>query len=160
MEKLYPGYKFYGPYRRKDNYSHMVLRKPDGKRTSLSYAKYLMEKHLQRRLLSCETVDHIDRNPQNNSLDNLQILSRSEHAKLDVLRLKEQSFTCPMCAKLFKARGAKLSKVITERKRGKVGPFCSKSCAGKYGTQIQHHQKQPLEIVEVFPQYFQRNKSV
>lgn len=34
--------------------------------------------------------------------------------------------------------GCRLSNAIQNRKQGKAGPFCSRSCAGKYGANVQN----------------------
>lgn len=43
--------------------------------------RLIIEKHIGRKLKSHEIVHHKDRNKVNNELDNLQIMTRSEHAK-------------------------------------------------------------------------------
>jgi len=35
----------------------------------------------------------------------------------------------------------------------KAGPFCSRSCAGKYGRALQLGKITPLEVVEIEPEY-------
>lgn len=45
----------------------------------------LMEKHIGRRLFKNEVVHHRDENKENNSLDNLQLMTRAEHARLHAL---------------------------------------------------------------------------
>lgn len=56
--------------------------KTDGEWTSISYPKALMEVHLGRFLnYPDETVDHINNDPLDNRIENLQVLSRSENAK-------------------------------------------------------------------------------
>ena len=42
----------------------------------------MIESVIGRKLLSSEIIHHIDGNPSNNSIENLQIMSQSEHAKL------------------------------------------------------------------------------
>jgi hypothetical protein len=42
----------------------------------------VMETHIGRRLLKHEVVHHIDGNKQNNLIENLQLMSRSEHCSL------------------------------------------------------------------------------
>jgi hypothetical protein len=45
-------------------------------------ARKIMENHMGRKLKKEEQVHHIDGNDKNNSLENLQIVSRSEHMKI------------------------------------------------------------------------------
>jgi hypothetical protein len=120
--------KIYGPYLRKDKRLVIVINHGDRMQT-LSYPKYLMEQHLGRKLLSHETVDHIDGNPLNNDLSNLQILSladniRKSHPVATYIELK-----CKCCGKQFKRREAVHKRNTEVRKVD--GPFCSKSCVGK-----------------------------
>ena len=44
-------------------------------------ARLAMEDHLGRELRSFECVHHVDGNTSNNNLNNLQVMSRSEHMK-------------------------------------------------------------------------------
>lgn len=41
----------------------------------------VMEKHIGRKLYRGEIVHHIDKNRQNNTIENLQLMTQSEHAK-------------------------------------------------------------------------------
>jgi hypothetical protein len=90
-----------------------------------------MEVHLGRKLAEDATVDHIDKNPLNNSIDNLQVLSRSNHASLDCKRRRPVIVQCSMCGKKFEATRSQLHK-------DKTGFFCSKQCSGKYGAEVQN----------------------
>ena len=121
--------KVYGPYTRKDGRQHIILYK-DGKRQTVSYAKYLLEQKLGRSLLPYETCDHIDGDYTNNCLSNLQVLTRADNVrKYAVLQPAELgTFTCPLCNCSFTTR---MNKARHNRKQGKRGPYCSKSCAGK-----------------------------
>lgn len=81
INKLYPEYKIYGPYPRKsDGRMQLVLSKGKLKITKL-YAKFLMEAFLGRILSKEETIDHINENPLDDRIENLQILTRSENAR-------------------------------------------------------------------------------
>lgn len=112
-----------------------------------------MELHLGRYLNEDETVDHIDRNPLNNEISNLQVLSRKEHGKLDAIRLKEKTFTCFICGVNFNLVGKKLHCAISNRKSNKAGPFCSKVCAGKYGKNVQLNIIEKAKVVDIIPEY-------
>ncbi len=134
---VYDNCKIYGPYKRKDGRQHIIAIFGDGTRRTVSYPKYLVECSLNRYLDADETVDHIDCNIDNNSIENLRVLKRKYHASIDVKRLKSSKFVCPWCNKTFVLEGNKLHNAKCNRTKGKAGPFCSKSCAGKYGTHIQ-----------------------
>ena len=92
---IYDNCKISGPnHSKRDNRLRISIQFPDGKKIAKSYPKYLMEVHLDRFLEEDETVDHIDGNPLNNDLSNLQILDRKTHSSLDVLRNKDVLVTC------------------------------------------------------------------
>lgn len=49
----------------------------------VSYAKWLMEKELGRKLDRLEVVYHLDGDPMNNELSNLKVITRAELAKIN-----------------------------------------------------------------------------
>lgn len=149
---VYKEYKVYGPYKRKDGRQHVVLVSKSKKRKTVSYPKFIMEKHLNRYLDKNETIDHIDGDFNNNDLSNLQVLDRSIHVSLDVKRYSTQNFICPLCGVSFQLKGRKLHDAIWNRKKQKAGPFCSRSCAGKYAKSIQLDGEK-LQIVQIVPKY-------
>jgi len=54
----------------------------DGKRILIDEHRYIMEQYLGRKLTKNEVVHHIDENKMNNNIENLQLLTRSEHSRL------------------------------------------------------------------------------
>lgn len=151
---VYENCRIYGSYdRNQDDRLTVVIVYPNGKKKTVSYPKYLMEVHLGRYLNKDETVDHLDGNPRNNNLDNLVVKPRKEHVLEDVKRLKEQEFICPWCGGKFKLVGKKLHNAIANRYKNKAGPFCSKSCAGKYGRALQLGHMDKLEVKLIKPEY-------
>lgn len=136
--ELYPEYtKVLGPYKRKDGRKHVVLNNEalpsgnKGKLKTISYPKALLESLNKEKLRESETVDHIDRDYTNNSIDNLQILDKSKHGKKDAKRRINVMAPCVYCGKEFIMSRDQLTG------RGKAGPFCSRSCSGKYGSDVQ-----------------------
>lgn len=127
----------YGPYTRKDGRQHViVLSKENGievSRRTVSYPKHLVEQQLQRKLMTDETIDHFDRDHQNHSDENLIIRKRAMHTALDTKRVYFKQVKCPMCKIEFTPSHAQMA----ARKVAKAGPFCTRSCAGKYGQSVQ-----------------------
>lgn len=98
-----------------------------------------MEQHLNRELLPEETIDHIDNDKTNNDITNLQILSLAENTRKQCALhpRKTITFICPYCGK----ETTKWNNYVKgNKKKGKAGPFCSRSCAGK-ATHVNHYAK-------------------
>lgn len=127
--------KTFGPYKRPDGRQIVIIQNDDGSRRTVSYPKYLMEQHLGRQLdENLETVDHWDSNVDNNNIDNLRIVERKEHSANDTRRVKNIDLNCAWCDKDFE-RSPRLLR--DNAKKQKAGPFCSRSCAGKYSRKLQ-----------------------
>jgi HNH endonuclease len=65
---------------RKDGYVRIAI---NGKRIYLH--RYLMEQKLGRSLGLDEHVHHKDKNPENNNINNLELITNSDHSKLHYL---------------------------------------------------------------------------
>lgn len=52
--------------------------------------RYVMEQHLGRKLLDNEHIHHMDGNPKNNDISNLEILSPEEHHRLHMTEQNEK----------------------------------------------------------------------
>lgn len=102
-------------------------------RTTMSYARYLKSVELGEVVSDGYEVDHIDCDPSNDSLDNLQILTIEEHLeKTKLERSTGRSVTtliCPNC-------GIEFVKEIRLIKKGST-PKCSRRCNGEYSRKLQ-----------------------
>lgn len=141
-------------YLGKDNRRRVWKKYPDGTKKIITYARHLMEEKIGRRLNANETVDHIDRNKLHDIVENLQILSKNEHVKIDSKHVKKVIIICVWCG-IKKERTARY--VNHNAKLGKAGPFCGRSHAGKYGASVQNggiklpvQLRIPKEIREYF----------
>lgn len=135
---VYEGYRIKGPYEnRKTGRQHMVLSR-EGKTTSVSFPKFLVELYLGKELEPGMTVDHINNDFRDNRLCNLRVLTKSQHNREDALTLLEEEVECPMCGTVFSLSGNRLRRAKSNRKQGKAGPFCSRRCSGRYGAAKGH----------------------
>lgn len=137
--------KVYGPYLSKSRGAKprlfVNLVEEDGTRRTQSYARFVLEQSLGRPLSSDEDADHIDQNPLNDDPTNLRPLSKKENRSRSTQPPKLYSFTCPRCG----APATKLaSKVRANRRQGKSGPFCGRSCAAS--TSVTKKTKAPVKL--------------
>lgn len=104
-------------------------KKSNLKRTTISYAKYILSIKLGRWISRKEEVDHIDNDKTNDAIDNLQILTPKENniKKEKILDKKVYIYKCLNCKKLFEVS----CKRRTTRKNGNF-IFCSKKCSASF----------------------------
>ena len=126
-------YNLYKQYSHKDDRYYAILYPRDGigqnKRLTMSYARYLMCVKEQRIIREDETVDHIDENRTNDSLDNLQILTiqqNQEKYATNRVTKKMVVLKCPICESIFEKPYNKC-KLFVGRKRSQVA-YCSREC--------------------------------
>ncbi len=132
-----------GPYRRKiDGRQIVIIRNDDGTTKTMSYPKWLVQKNLDIKLDDNMTIDHWDSNIDNNDLDNLKIIDRSEHSKQDTRRVKLVKCKCAWCGKEFE-RSPRLLR--DKASKGKSGPFCCRQHSGMYARKLQ------LGLIEKLP---------
>lgn len=109
----------------------------------VSYPKLLMEQTIGRKLEADEEVHHIDGNPLNNNMSNLEIRLHGEHQKEHGTKYFDKEVECAWCRKIFIWTGLRQRQHYsnfnrTGRSKEMIGkPFCSKECIGKYGRKIQ-----------------------
>ncbi len=142
--------KVHGPYTRKDGREHVVIVYTDLTKRTVSYPKYLVEQKLGRELdPKLETIDHIDGNPLNNDLSNLQVIPLREHTSLDSQYVadecREVTVACVYCGTSFTRFYKYLKDAGT---RGTAGPFCSRKCSGQYGAAVQNSVQEKLPSTE------------
>ena len=128
--------------------------------------RYIIEQHLGRLLSPNEVVHHKDGNKKNNNIDNLEIMSNSEHSKFHN-RGKGRKFCllkCPWCGELFKLP---YNHSFLQKKNKLHCNCCSNECRGKLSSNIQHHGlSKTLEaaisenLVSIYIKYLDDNSEV
>lgn len=133
--------KIYGPYKGKDGRLRCVVIYEDGKRKTVSYPRLLMENYLKRNLLPEEDVHHIDGDVLNNDICNLELINHPDHCRKHSIKYTNDIIvSCIYCGKEFTLT-PKQQRGLFNRRNEKAGPFCSRSCCGKYGTDVQRAAK-------------------
>ena len=147
----------YGPYTRKsDGRKHVIVVDDNGSRRTVSWPKHLMEEHLGRILDPDEsTIDHWDTDINNNDLENLRIVPRSQHSGDDTRRVKLLDLECAMCKKIFQ-RSPRI--VRDKSSKGKVSQFCSRTCAGRYSRAVQLGLMEKLPVQPPPPSEYYKRK--
>ena len=136
-------------------YCTNIINKTTKVKRHVTFARYLMENKVKRILNPNETVDHIDQNKLNDDINNLQILSLSEHVSLDVKRVKLVNVLCVGgCNSLLQRKHADIKSAA---KKGRAGPFCN-LCRKKYQKDILSGKKK-LSIQTVPKAIYYTNKS-
>lgn len=126
---LFKGAQFI-PSKGKDGYIHI-------KQTRMH--RYLMEKYLGRKLGKNEHVHHINHNKLDNRIENLKVLSASEHHKLHGRCRTGTYKSCEECDKLFYITG---KRIMTAR-------FCSMNCYTMSG--VKHGQRKLQKVSKITP---------
>ena len=108
-----------GGYIRKDGYKTIWL--TEFKKRVFEH-RYVMEQFLNRTLNSNETIHHINHNRLDNSIENLEILSRSEHtSKYHRKKFINRTLAvCKMCKRIFPVKN-----------KNYRGIYCSLECRNK-----------------------------
>lgn len=96
--------------------------------------RIIIENHIGRLLDSDEVVHHLDGDTKNNNVDNLIVLSRSDHAKLHRLEhgRKFVELKCPWCEIIFH-----IPRNQSFLNKGYEFTACSRTCRGKISRSVQ-----------------------
>lgn len=127
-------WELYGPYTNNNDGRRRVVLYNGTQRMTRQYAKIKLEAKLGRKLLGSEEVDHDDGDETNDKYYNLKILTPTANRQKDILRKKYLEVKCAWCDKVFNPRKDQVS----ARAKETAGPFCGKSCSGKYGSAVQN----------------------
>lgn len=138
-----------GPYLCQDGRKRVDVRTPRYKRTH-QLARVKLEIKLGRKLRSWETVDHIDEDKTNDRYSNLQLMALKNNAYKSARKLVPKTVRCAECRHKIT-----LTKAQRERRSAKkAGPFCSRTCSGRYGAQVRATGKRSKRTIKDRKQYF------
>lgn len=142
--------KVYGPYvSKRDGRKRVVFYYSDKSTSTTSYARYLYEE-ANGVLPDDLTVDHIDEDFKNDDIENLQPLKLLENIQKARQNGKQATEwfegLCLECDSSF----AKPMRQIRGNQfvKGKPGPFCSRSCSGKFNQRKQINFRKPAHVVQ------------
>lgn len=120
-----------------ENRKNVLLYNSKEDRTTISYARYLVSVEIGSILEEGWEVDHIDEDKTNDSLDNLQILTKEQHleksrasSKISVILLK-----CPYCYTEFYRE----SRLVNDSSK-----FCTRKCQYSSSKDVTRSYKQNI----------------
>lgn len=108
-----------------ENRRTLILYNSKNDRTSTQYARYLLAVKLGRFLKEDETVDHLDGDKTNDSIDNLQVLSLADNNRKS-FKKPDIIMKCPICGKIFTRTRTQLRGRLKKALANKV--CCSRTC--------------------------------
>jgi len=94
--------------------------------------RVLMENKIGRLLERDEVVHHVDGDAQNDAIDNLELLTNTQHAILHAKRIDDVKCVCPICSINFSLRPSQY-RLRVKRSKNKSEPTCSSKCGGIAG---------------------------
>lgn len=93
------------------------------KKISVKQHRYIMEKHLGRKLSLNEDVHHIDGNKQNNSIENLEVITHSNHSILhNSKRVYKKGYKLNLTTEERERRSTHLRNIRATQKAIKLQP--------------------------------------
>jgi hypothetical protein len=125
-ENIFIQYKVYGPIYHKRIDRYMIHLVSSERRTSMTYARYLMCIKEGRWLNMDEHVDHINDDRLDDRIENLQILSQLENNRKSAKGRTMVELSCPRCNKIF-TRERRQTHIV----KGGNPSTCSRSCGSK-----------------------------
>ena len=124
----------YGPYPTKSGHLFWIDVHDNGTRSSVWVHREMLEQHLGRKLTQDEVVHHVNEIPDDNRIDNFEIKTRAAHTRDHCAPAEVVEFWCAECGEL----GFQLARNVKHnRKQGKAGPFCNRTCSGRYSRRAQ-----------------------
>jgi len=96
--------------------------------------RVLVENKLGRLLKPSELVHHRDHNKGNNTIENLMVMSNSEHSRLHRPYIKDIECKCPECGRMFFLSPRFYRLRLKRNKSGAL--YCSRSCGSVAGNRI------------------------
>lgn len=101
--------------------------------------RIVMENHLGRLLEKDEIVHHKDHNGRNNSIDNLEVMKRSEHSRMHGIEngIKMCLLKCPECYTEFEIPKNKTFLIKPSKLNA---TFCGKRCSGFFSQKIRKNK--------------------
>lgn len=99
-----------------------ILGKPNGERTSMSYAKYLYTSYYKLDVDKYYHIDHINGDKTDDRIENLQVISAKYNIQKDHPIKEMLLLNCPVCGKEFLFEKRNLS--------SHPNPCCSRRCGG------------------------------
>jgi HNH endonuclease len=125
----------HGPYSTQAGHLFWIDVFDDGTRKSVLVHREMMEQHLGRELHKDEVVHHKSEIPYDNRIDNFELKTRGDHTRDHAVPAETIDIICPECGEHANLLSSHVKR--NQVKLKKAGPFCSKTCAGRWSRRMQ-----------------------
>lgn len=102
----------------------------DGTRKSVWAHREMMEMHLGRKLEADEVVHHRNGVPDDNRIENFEVMTSADHASHHSPEPEIAEYVCHECGVKFPVLMRQVRH--NQIKKGGDGPFCGRRCAGRH----------------------------
>lgn len=133
VTKLYPGFHVNGPYFIEKKGRWQVNLCKASEIIPMNLSRFIYQEYVGRILDTIEEVDHIDEDRTNDSIENLQVLTKAEHnTKGKSVYEKLIKPVCPSCGEEFTMTNVQQAIFHRKKRPNSNGPFCSRKCSAVY----------------------------
>jgi DNA-binding transcriptional regulator YiaG len=129
------------------------IKLPDG--STIDEHRYIMEKHLGRKLTRNEVVHHIDEDKTNNILSNLQLMTREEHTRFHATGKIQSAELLEIHSRNRKGRILEKARIFSDEQIREIRKLHEEGLSGRKIAKIFNVSKTTIRDIIIGKRYFE-----